>query len=161
MWLSTLGILRRYSGAVDPGTIARELWNKDRLNHDVEKLYNISEFRAVTNRAADAYYLAGQINQSGEAAVDASAYHQDPTIREGEGQYSYRVVVEVTEGGHRVADGAVTVFSNMPLSMGEIRDMAVETILSDRAERDYRNSVGAAINMNTQTNVYVIAAGRA
>lgn len=160
-WLSTLGYLRSGRLGGDPGAIARELWNKDRLNPLTVRPYNISEYRAVTYRAADAYRLAGEMQQNPDVASDPGDFPTDPSIRPGDGQYSYRVVVEVTDAGHVVADGAVTVYSNMPLTAGEIHDLAVETILSDQAERDYRNTIGAAINMQRTVNAYVIAAGRA
>ena len=158
--MSTLGVLRSRHPQPDPGSFARELWNKDRLNPEITTLRNISEYRAVVYRAFDAFALGKEMMENPEVAQDIGRYHGDPTMRPGEGQYSYRVTVTVKDGNARVATGAVTVTSNMPLNYEEVRAQAIDVILSDSAERDYRNTIGAAINVTRTTEVYVIAAGR-
>jgi hypothetical protein len=134
------------------------IWRRD---YDRGIINNISEVRAVVFRAHSAFTAAGQFGPAADVALDPLSLPTDPTLQPGQGQFSYRVVVEVTEGGQRVADAAVTVTANMSLTYDEVRQLAIQTVLSDRPDNRYRNSVGGAMTMERTTDVYVISAARA
>jgi hypothetical protein len=158
IWLSALAYLRQSGGVIDSHTLARMIWRRD---YDREIINNFAAVAAVVRRASQAFSLAGQYGPEGDVAPDGSAYPVDPGARPEEGQYHYRVVVEVTDGTNMLADGAVTITANMSLTANEIHDLAVDTILSDSSERGYRNTIGGAMTADNQVNVYVISAARA
>lgn len=158
IWLSALSYLRQTGGTIDAQTLSRLIWRRD---YDRDIVNNYQSVAAVVRRATQAFHLAGQYGPEGDVAPDDAAYPIDPGASPADGQFSYRVVVEVTEGKTVVADGAITINSNMSLTANEIHDLAVDTILSDTGDRGYRNSIGGVLTVDRQINVYVISAARA
>lgn len=150
----TVSLLRNNRGVVDLRELAADFWRADRGIPP----RNISEYRAVVNRA-DAAYRAGITLEGMPAGILQPGSHaQDPTIRPGEPSYAYRTIVQVRYGRGNQVETLVIVRSSQPLASDDIRQRAAQLVRTTIIPTDRGRRARANIDQGT-TRSFIITAG--
>lgn len=154
VFTSTLGQLRRNRGNIDTRAVALEFYRGQRTPDQ----FKYSEFLAVVNRA-DAAYDAGRTLQAMQTGILTNASHgEDPTIRPGDPEYAYRVIVRVNFGRGESVETLVIVTSNQPLSSDQIRSRAMQQVRDERIPSPRGRKARAEIDRGVP-QAFIITAG--
>lgn len=153
---TALGVIRRERGQTDVDTLARYL--RDIYRGQTGE--PLRTFQRAAEQAQRSYFAARDVESDPMSVLSRARLGVDPSIRQDDQEYRYRVVVIAAARGRTgEVSTAFDIDSDSPLSFAEISQLALDRARSMQTESIKSRAERRSLAESALT-IHVISAGR-